>query len=433
MLVRNNQLINDDLWIRNGKIMYPQDIFFKEKRKADYCFDCKGAIISPGYIDLQINGGFGYDFSFPDESTAEKDILLEVAKELPAYGTTAFCPTIVTSLPETYKKLLPRYQRRKGSAKDGATVLGVHVEGPFIDPTKHGAHRTDFLRQVPNGMDDILDCYGSLDNVSIITIAPEIPNVLEHVIPRLVDEYGIIVSLGHSLSNLTDGEKAVCAGARFITHLFNAMSSFHHRDPGLIGLLTSHQLSSSTPVYYGLIVDGIHTHSAAVRLAHCVHPNGLVLVTDAVIALGFSDGEYNLGENKITVKGKRATICGEETLAGSIASMSDCVKYFRQALLDGETNNSIYIKHHPQNEKHRFVVEAINSATLHPAQVLKIDKQKGTLNYGADADFILLDHDLNVLATYIGGDQAWCINDEWSNEKLLIKDNEQKEKENLPC
>ena len=127
------------------------------------------------------------------------------------------------------------------------------------------------------------------------------------------------------------------------------------------GLLTSHRLPATRTIHYGLIVDGIHTHSAAVRLAHRVHPEGLVLVTDAVPALGLPDGTYHMGASQIVVKGKRATNAGTETLCGSIASLAECVQNMRQALLDGETKNTGEI------EKTKFVVESIEAATLHPA------------------------------------------------------------------
>jgi N-acetylglucosamine-6-phosphate deacetylase len=114
--------------------------------------------------------------------------------------------------------------------------LGIHIEGPFIDENKRGAHRTDFLRKSPHGIEDLLSCYGSFENVLIITVAPEISNMIEKVIPELVEKYHLIVSIGHSVASLDQGERAVCAGARFITHLFNAMLPFHHRDPGLVGM-----------------------------------------------------------------------------------------------------------------------------------------------------------------------------------------------------
>jgi N-acetylglucosamine-6-phosphate deacetylase len=125
----------------------------------------------------------------------------------------------------------------------------------------------------------------------------------------------------------------------------------------------------TTTIYYGLIADGIHTHSAAIRLAHRVHPQGLVLVTDAVPALGLPDGVYHMGTDQIIVNKKRATIAGTETLCGSIASMAECVQHMRQALLDGETNtcNKQSEKCVEEKDQYKFVVEAIEAATLHPA------------------------------------------------------------------
>jgi N-acetylglucosamine-6-phosphate deacetylase len=409
-LIRHHALLIDDLWIRNGKIINPQEIFFDEKIQADIEYDCQGVLIAPGYIDLQINGAFGHDFSSADE--ASEEMLRKVARQLTSHGVTAFAPTVVSSDAETYKTILPKYKRRAGSAKDGATILGIHIEGPFIDENKRGAHRTDFLRKSPHGIEDLLSCYGSFENVCIITVAPEIPNMIEKVIPQLIEKYHLIVSIGHSVASLDQGERAVCAGARFITHLFNAMLPFHHRDPGLVGLLTSHRVPTTTDIYYGLIVDGIHTHSAAVRLAHRVHSEGLVLVTDAVPAFGLPDGTYHMGANKIVVKDKRATIAGTETLCGSIASLAECVQNMRQALLDGETKTTGEI------DKNKFIVESIEAATLHPALVLGIEKQKGTLSFGADADFILLDAQLNVLSTFIAGEQAWTISEQWSIDNL---------------
>jgi N-acetylglucosamine-6-phosphate deacetylase len=121
-LIRNHALITDDLWIRHGKIINPQEIFFDEKTQADIEYDCHGVLIAPGYIDLQINGAFGHDFSSPDE--ASEEMLTKVARQLTSHGVTAFAPTVVSSNTDTYKSVLPKYKRRAGSAKDGATILG---------------------------------------------------------------------------------------------------------------------------------------------------------------------------------------------------------------------------------------------------------------------------------------------------------------------
>ncbi|KAK7070228.1 putative N-acetylglucosamine-6-phosphate deacetylase, partial [Halocaridina rubra] len=130
----------------------------------------------------------------------------------------------------------------------------------------------------------------------------------------------------HSNGNLEDGEAAVNCGASFITHLFNAMLPFHHRDPGLVGLLTSKLVSR--PVHYGIIADGMHTHPAALRIAYRTHPKGLVLVTDAMSAMGLGEGEHHIGQLLVRVEGKRALLAGTETLAGSIVTMDDCVRHF---------------------------------------------------------------------------------------------------------
>lgn len=122
-LMRNHALIKDDLWIRDGKILDPQKIFFDERKQADIEYDCHGVLIAPGYIDLQINGAFGHDFSSADE--ASEDMLQNVAKQLTSHGVTAFAPTVVSSNADTYKAVLPKYKRRAGSAEYGATILGM--------------------------------------------------------------------------------------------------------------------------------------------------------------------------------------------------------------------------------------------------------------------------------------------------------------------
>ncbi|KAL1432943.1 hypothetical protein MTO96_001931 [Rhipicephalus appendiculatus] len=207
------------------------------------------------------------------------------------------------------------------------------------------------------------------------------------VIQALVKK-GVTVSIGHSEANLVQGEKAMQDGASFITHLFNAMLPFHHRDPGLVGLLTSKKLPDEKTVFYGIIADGIHTHPAALRIAYKANSRGLTLVTDAMSAMGLEAGVHYIGENKVEILGKRAVIAGTTTLCGSIATMDFCVRYLQKST--GCTT-----------------VEALESASLHAAEVLGIQKRKGTLDFGADADFVMLDSNLHVLSTWIAGECVW--------------------------
>ena len=171
-ILRDGRIQKEDLWVRNGKILNPQVVFFEEKGKADETIDCNNLIISPGFIEVQINGGFGYDFSSPSET--QKGIA-EVAKGLLAQGVTSFCPTLVTSSPDLYKKVLPLIEKREGN-KNGAGVLGVHVEGPFISKDKKGAHPEHLIKDFDGGFKDILETYGDISNVTLITLAPEKKN-----------------------------------------------------------------------------------------------------------------------------------------------------------------------------------------------------------------------------------------------------------------
>ncbi|XP_033217985.1 N-acetylglucosamine-6-phosphate deacetylase [Belonocnema kinseyi] len=379
-ILRNGQVLKEDLWVRDGKIIDPEKIFYDEKVLPDFMIDCRSALISPGYIDLQVNGGLGIDFSNNIDNVEEG--VSKVAKQLLTHGVTSFCPTVVTSPKETYRKVLPKIRRTYGTTS-GAAILGVHVEGPFINTSKKGAHEEICIRKFDKGFKSVIDTYHTLENICCITLAPEIPNALPVI--KELRKKNIIISVGHSVANLKEGESAVKYGATFITHLFNAMLPFHHRDPGLVGLLTSDQIPPGQIIYYGIIADGVHTHPAALRIAHRTHPKGLVLVTDAISALGLKEGIYQLGQREIEVRNDRAYIAGTETLCGSIANMSECVRFFKEAT-------------------ECTIVEALEAATLHPAQVLEIHSRKGVLNFGAEADFILLNEKLEVLSTWIAGD-----------------------------
>lgn len=266
--------------------------------------------------------------------------------------------------------------------------LGVHLEGPFINREKKGAHPEQLVRdKLITSWETVANCYGYLDDTSIVTIAPELDG--NKIISQLHNR-GIVVSIGHSKACLNEGLKALDNGANFITHLFNAMLPFHHRDPGLVGLITARP-QEEYPIYYGIIVDNVHTHEAALRIAYRSNPKGCVLVTDAISAMGLPEGvKHQLGDQVIEIREKKAFVAGTDTLCGSIATMDQCVRNFRKA-----TGCN--------------VVEAIDCATLHPARVMGISNRKGTLNYGSDADFIILDKELNVLATFIEGQLVWKL------------------------
>ncbi|EYC43244.1 hypothetical protein Y032_0499g2567 [Ancylostoma ceylanicum] len=225
-------------------------------------------------------------------------------------------------------EVLPLLHRRDGSAK-GAGILGAHVEGPFISPEKKGCHPKQHIRGFGSDpVKAIQKVYGSTENIAIVTIAPELDG--SDVAIKYMSDHGVLVSLGHSTAGLVAGERGVAAGARSITHLFNAMQSYHHRDPCLIGLLTSKMLGNRT-MYYGIISDGIHTHDSALRLAHRTNPEGLIVITDAIAALGMGDGVHKLGDCVVNVRGLNAILEGTNTTAGSVASMPYCIRHLAKA------------------------------------------------------------------------------------------------------
>ncbi|KAJ2515296.1 N-acetyl-glucosamine-6-phosphate deacetylase [Coemansia sp. RSA 1939] len=410
-VLRNHAIENDDVWFQDGRIINPTSLY--GLRNPDVRINGEGMIVAPGLIDVQLNGAFGYDFSFNCNNVEE--CLDAVSRGVLLQGCTAFCPTTVSSMPETYHKVLPHLGRRPGSLKNGAESLGAHVEGPFMNPKKKGAHELSCLRTAPNGLADFDNCFG-LDNlrkyVTYMTVAPEMEGVLD-AIPELIKECEIGISQGHSVATSKISREAHSRGANMITHLFNAMTDFHHRDPGIVGLIGTENgiikeqkpgtvgqpiLASNTgqaSVFYGIICDGIHVHPNAIKIAYKSNPAGIILVTDAMGAMGLPDGHYRLGNMSVDVGSKSelegnpraAVIKDTTTLAGSIVTLIECVRNFRKF-----TQCSI--------------VEALEAASLHPAQMLGIQHTKGTLDFGADADIIFLTDDLHVKKVLVRGELA---------------------------
>ncbi|KAG0005553.1 putative N-acetylglucosamine-6-phosphate deacetylase [Entomortierella chlamydospora] len=362
-ILRDHKIIEKDaIWIQDGKIIDPHKFFWYQKRLPDEVLDAEGLLVAPGFIEAQINGAFGVDFSLPLDHDKYEKGLLKVSRGLLKYGTTSYCPTIVSSSSSVYHKVLSHLKPRAGSAKTGATVLGAHVEGPFINKARHGAHELGVLQaSAHNGYKDFKNVYGfegetpeaqkklseeDLNCVKIITCAPELDGVMG-TIPDLV-KAGITVSVGHSMANISQAEKAVINGATFITHLFNAMPQFHHRDPGVIGLLGS-RFDLPRP-YYGLICDGIHVHPNSIKIAYDSHPKGAILVTDAMSAMGLLPGSYQLGNMSVTKEDDRVYIEGTDTLAGRASDDTHDPTHAQPHQTDTTTTTSATKKTSPSSD-----------------------------------------------------------------------------------
>lgn len=356
--------------------------------KVTSVLNCGGNILSPGFIDIQINGAFGVDFS--SEKTT-KEHVLRVAKGLAKHGVTHFCPTLISCSKDTYKKMIPMLssicQHDDNSMVSGkrAKILGLHLEGPFFCAAKRGAHH---LGNIVEEMNEtvLTETYGfnSSDlkklGVCIITLAPELKGASDAI--EDFTKSGIAVAMGHTNANLEQGIIAKAKGATLITHLFNAMRTFHHREPGLLGLLQTNDTEESN-LFYSIIVDGLHSHPTSVKMAYSMSKNA-VLITDAMSALDLGDGQHTLGDSTVHVNGNSATILGTDVLAGSIASMDSCIRSFIEF-----TGCSI--------------VEALNAATYNPAKVLGLDQSLGSIEEGFLANLVLLDENLNVMKTFSSG------------------------------
>lgn len=353
-----------ELWIANGKIIAPQI-------HSDEEIDVKGRIIAPGLIDIQINGGFGCDFS------RDPDRVADVAKCLPQFGVTGFFPTVVSTKQDLYPSILSKLQPSTYGGRAAAN-LGIHLEGPFFAKNYLGIHNPQCIVSECDNLEAI---YGCLQGVKIVTLAPELPQA--NAIIHHLNDKGILVSAGHSAATVEQMKESIDAGINCCTHLFNAMGQYHHRESGIIGAaLVDPKLS------YSLILDGIHLSPETVLLCWACNPDGLILISDAMEALGLPNGHYQLGSMSVETRDGGVFLEGGNTIAGSTLSLDQAVR------------NLYAITGCSQ-------AAALEAASLKPAQLVGIYPKKGTLSIGSDADFIILSDELEVEETYIGGIQVW--------------------------
>ena len=248
--------------------------------------DGTGLLLAPGLIELQLNGGFGHDF------TADPESIWEVGARLPASGVTAFLPTIVSSPAATVRRAQAVLAAGPPPGYRGAVPLGLHLEGPFLSPDAAGAHDPAALRLPDPGE---AASWTPAAGVRLVTLAPELPGALEAI--AVLAGNGVTVAAGHSRATYDEAVAAIAAGIRYGTHLFNAMPPIDHREPGLVAALLE-----DPRVVIGLIPDGIHVHPALVRLVRdLVGIDRFSVVTDGTAAMGMPDGAYRLGERPVTL------------------------------------------------------------------------------------------------------------------------------------
>jgi N-acetylglucosamine-6-phosphate deacetylase len=334
--------------------------------------DLPSGVLVPGLLDLQINGCFGVDFVAADPSE-----WAEVARRLPETGVTAFLPTFITApVPELVAALRRTAVLPVGLG--GARVLGVHVEGPFLAPNRHGAHDPALLRDpTPAAIDALLDAAPGL--LRMHTLAPERTGGMAAV--RRLAEAGVLVSVGHSDATAAQTEEAADAGATLVTHLFNAMRPLHHREPGVVG-----QALADPRLTCGLIADLHHVAAPVCQLAFAAAPGRIMLVTDAVAAAGMPPGTYDLGGQQVSVDALGLPRRADGTIAGSGLRLDAAIANVVAAGID--------------------LSSAVDAATRLPADVIG-RPDLGRIAPGATADLVWLGDDLTARATWLGGRLAY--------------------------
>ncbi|MDZ7393480.1 MAG: N-acetylglucosamine-6-phosphate deacetylase [candidate division KSB1 bacterium] len=331
--------------------------------------DASGRALAPGFIDVHIQGAGGADVL---DGTAEA--LTTIARTLPQFGATSFLATTAFHFDKPNHHLQVA-AGLAGQDLGGANLLGLHLEGPFINPDKRGGMSPTCIGPASaKTLNEILRLTGP--TLKMMTVAPELPGVAPLV--RELVAAGVICSFGHSAATYEQALQGFSAGMGHVTHLFNAMGQFHHRDPGPLPAIVE-----SPHVTAQLIADGVHVHPAAVRLAwKLLGPTRLVLITDGIQAMGLPEGRYLYnGREYESREGIARYLDG--TLIGTAVGLNRLVCRLQQF-----TGCSLK--------------EAIEAASVNPARVLGLEG-KGTLAVGKDADLVLLGDDCEVWATMVGG------------------------------
>ncbi len=333
--------------------------------------DCRGLVIAPGFIDLQCNGAFGIDL------TTEPSGIEAMARGLPRFGVTSFLPTVVTS-PATRRRaaIEAMHDVRRRDPIVGADAIGLHFEGPMISRHHLGAHVPAHVATLEAAE---IDEWIASDVVSLVTLAPELPGALDAT--RRLAAGGVVVSSGHTAMTPDDLTAAFDVGLSYSTHLFNAMAPFNHRSPGPIGAVLAHD-----SLVAGLICDGVHVDPIAVRMAwHALGPSRMSLVSDASPALGMPYGRMQLAGFEI-IHDETGVRTVEGVLAGSALALDQAV---RNLIAFAGCD----------------LADALATVTSTPADLLGLT-DRGRLRVGARADLTLLDHDAELVATFVAGTLA---------------------------
>ena len=360
--------------IQSGKVFQEDGSFLEQTLyvnahrlvdKAEYqddgeVIDAEGLLVLPGLVDIHSHGAAGEDFSDGNPEGLKK--ILQYEKRC---GITSYCPTSMTFPKERLRQI---FASIKGAqTEDGATVVGINMEGPFLDPAKKGAHvekwiaapDVAFVRELNQDADGL---------VRLVTLAPNMDGAKEFI-KEMHEE--VCISLGHTAADYDCASRAMKLGAHHVTHLYNAMQPFGHRAPGLIGAAMD-----DPECMVELICDGYHIHPSAIRAAFRMFgPERVILISDSMRATGMENGTYELGGQEVTVKDRKAVL-KDGTLAGSATNLYGCMCKAVEFGIPLE--------------------QAIMAATANPARSIGIFDRVGSIRIGKQADLLLVSENLEL-------------------------------------
>ena len=366
-IILNDKIIENNALIFNEKII---DIVSSDEiPEAAEIIDANGGYVAPGLIDLHIHG-----YLSKDVCDGEEESIRIISKGLLANGVTGYLPTTMTEDMKTIRKALEVCRSLKEESKDwdGSTILGCHAEGPFISESKKGAQDAKYILKP-----DASFVKEYKDIIKTITLAPECDTEDFAAIREICRDTDVVVSMGHTSADYNTAMASIDAGVKHTTHLFNAMTPLTHRAPGVVGAALNGDVSVE------LIVDTVHVDKALYNMLWKLKGRKLCFITDCLPAGGLPVGEYTLGGQKIFYDG---TICKLEdgTIAGSVLQLN-------KGVWNVYSNSDIPL------------YECVNCASLNPATVIGMEKNKGSLEIGKDADIIITDNQFNIMKTIIGG------------------------------
>ena len=366
-IILNDKIIENNALIFNEKII---DIVSSDEiPEAVEIIDANGGYVAPGLIDLHIHG-----YLSKDVCDGEEESIRTISKGLLANGVTGYLPTTMTEDMKTIRKALEVCRSLKEESKDwdGSTILGCHAEGPFISESKKGAQDAKYILKP-----DASFVKEYKDIIKTITLAPECDTEDFAAIREICRDTDVVVSMGHTSADYNTAMASIDAGVKHTTHLFNAMTPLTHRAPGVVGAALNGDVSVE------LIVDTVHVDKALYNMLWKLKGRKLCFITDCLPAGGLPVGEYTLGGQKIFYDG---IICKLEdgTIAGSVLQLN-------KGVWNVYSNSDIPL------------YECVNCASLNPATVIGMEKNKGSLEIGKDADIIITDNQFNIMKTIIGG------------------------------